>query len=1100
MDLTLNHRRLFAITALTILLTSIYAPIAHFGVSADGDWVCPECKYRTKLTFKNSASSESFTDFAVLVVLNSARIDYSKTSATDIRFYDGDTLLKKETELWNASGNSYIWVKVPQIDNSDVDYIYAYYNSTGSSNLDDAASVWSGYSMVQHLEETSGNVTDSTSNHNDGSPYGGVVQGIAGKIDGADDFDGTNDCIEMSNSASLNFGTNSFSFMFWFKSRATTTEDILDKKGGAAGDSLAGYTVVISSDATLGYSVALGNGTNNVRLNTGSHASRGGNVWTMFAAVVNRTGQVISAYLDGVEVNSTSISTVGNVDSAQNFTLGRQAGGTTRYFNGALDEVRISNGAFSPDWVKAQYLSTSDQYVVYGGEESKNHPPNRPFNPNPSSGATGVPTSTTLSVNVTDTDGDQMDVSFYEPSTSKPPPENFTLVALPDTQIYAESYPGVFDNQTQWIVANANGMKTVFVTHEGDVVNVMSQTIQWDRANNSMSKLDGNVPWGIAPGNHELDSNATNYNTYFGYDRFTGKSWYGGAYLNINTNSYEMFSGGDDDYLIFHFQYGVDDSVLAWANTTLASYPSRRVIVTTHDYMNSAGTRSTTGTLIWNDFVAPHADQVFLVLCGHTLGEGNRTDLANGHTVYQLLADYQDRANGGNGWLRTMEFHPMEDKIYVKTYSPYLNSYETDSNSQFTLDYNMTHHAYSPPALIGVDTSVPSGEVASVAWNGLNASATYQWYAVAVDTSGASNQSETWNFTTTSGECTIYADPQLVEKSLSNVGSTFDLRVSIENVVDLFGFDFNVTWDWTLITLVNVEYSSELDSVWGSGNWAMIKNETAPGWYKLVATSTLSGFNGTDALAKLTFRVEYSGSNKETPIHFDTHKLSNSHYTPISHIARDGTYKIQGEKPRLAMNPSSKTCRTYGETFAVAVNVTNPSNAEDFRFEIHYNATLLDVAGISWNVWGTGTYSVNDVTGNLSGYTSGSSINGNVTLMTITFNATWHHVWKDLPNWTNDISDTIYFQWANLSYPSGADLRYERGGLNQIGVGPDFAYTFSPIKGDIDNNGVVDVFDLRTIAAFYDTINPQYNLIGEDVVDIYDIVVVSSNFGYTYVP
>jgi predicted esterase len=64
--------------------------------------------------------------------------------------------------------------------------------------------------------------------------------------------------------------------------------------------------------------------------------------------------------------------------------------------------------------------------------------------------------------------------------------------------------------------------------------------------------------------------------------------------------------------------------------------------------------------------------------------------MVNGHTVYQLLADYQSRTNGGNGLLRILEFRPAEDKIYVKTFSPYLNSYESDSDSEVTLDYDMT--------------------------------------------------------------------------------------------------------------------------------------------------------------------------------------------------------------------------------------------------------------------------------------------------------------------------------------------------------------------------------------------------------------------------
>ena len=72
---------------------------------------------------------------------------------------------------------------------------------------------------------------------------------------------------------------------------------------------------------------------------------------------------------------------------------------------------------------------------------------------------------------------------------------------------------------------------------------------------------------------------------------------------------------------------------------------------------------------------------------GHTSGEGRRTDTGtSGNAIYSLLADYQGRTNGGNGWLRILEFVPAENKINVKTYSPYLNQDETDADSEFTLD------------------------------------------------------------------------------------------------------------------------------------------------------------------------------------------------------------------------------------------------------------------------------------------------------------------------------------------------------------------------------------------------------------------------------
>jgi hypothetical protein len=42
----------------------------------------------------------------------------------------------------------------------------------------------------------------------------------------------------------------------------------------------------------------------------------------------------------------------------------------------------------------------------------ENNPPNRPFNPSPDDGATGVSVSPDLRANVTDPDGDSLNASF----------------------------------------------------------------------------------------------------------------------------------------------------------------------------------------------------------------------------------------------------------------------------------------------------------------------------------------------------------------------------------------------------------------------------------------------------------------------------------------------------------------------------------------------------------------------------------------------------------------------------------------------------------------------------------------------------------------
>jgi hypothetical protein len=352
----------------------------------------------------------------------------------------------------------------------------------------------------------------------------------------------------------------------------------------------------------------------------------------------------------------------------------------------------------------------------------------------------------------------------------------------------------------------------------------------------------------------------------------------------------------------------------------------------------------------------------------------------------------------------------------------------------------------------------------------------------------------------------VYIDPTLTQKTLSDISTTFQANVMITGFIDLQGFDLNLAWDNSLITLSGIDFNASLDTIWGTGHWYAAKNESGAGYCKLVAVSTAGSYTGTgqNRLCALVFTVQdpHSNSERQTSIHFDTHKFSNSLYNPITHTVTDGTYKISGETPTLQMNPTSKTCRKYNETFTIQISLSNAFDVTDFEFEIHYNTTLLDYTDIAWNAWGSGSITIDEVNGNITGFTSGSASSGTQTLITLQFNATFYHIWKDenkVPNWKNDQSGQIYIQWANLSYSSNPDLAYVKGGTNnQINVSPDVTYTFSPIQGDVDNNGSVNVFDLRTVAAYYDQGNSTYDLNGDGIIDIFDLVVIGAKFGFTY--
>jgi hypothetical protein len=278
--------------------------------------------------------------------------------------------------------------------------------------------------------------------------------------------------------------------------------------------------------------------------------------------------------------------------------------------------------------------------------------------------------------------------------------ENFTIVVLPDTQRYScgrrcASDPVIFKTQTKWIVNNKDVLNIAYVVHEGDIVQYAGNKNEWENANAAMSLLEDpkttgmsdGIPYGVVPGNH--DHPDENYNTYFGISRFRGRSYYGGDYGGKNNNNFTIFSAGGMDFIMINLDYFPPSHVLDWADGRLKEFSSRRAIVVSHHIISDVLRGG-------NDFYDPSIYEnlkdnpnLFLMLCGHVPGEKRRTDTFNGKTIHTLRANYQGRQNGGDGWLRILQFSPDTNEIHVKTYSPTLDQYETDEDSQFTLKYDM---------------------------------------------------------------------------------------------------------------------------------------------------------------------------------------------------------------------------------------------------------------------------------------------------------------------------------------------------------------------------------------------------------------------------
>ncbi len=375
--------------------------------------------------------------------------------------------------------------------------------------------------------------------------------------------------------------------------------------------------------------------------------------------------------------------------------------------------------------------------------------PDEPVLVQPADASTGVGTSPVLEVAVSDPQADVMDIAFYGRGGTAGTGE-FSIVVLPDTQYYSQSYPNIFTSQTQWVKDNVSSENIVFVCHEGDMVQTAGDTNQWDNAKASMSILDGVVPYGVLPGNHDLPT--TNYNLYFPYGQYENETWYGGHYATTNDNNYQLISASGVDLIMVNLGYNPGSNVITWADGVLTAHADRIAIITTHAYIDTDGTRLSEGTAIWNNLVVPH-ENVHLVLCGHRHDEYTRFDTTpDGRTVPQLLADYQSRNNGGDGWLRIMRFAPAEDKVYVQTYSPLLDIYETDGNSEFAIDFPMSGFTE-----IATNTGVTNGNT-SVTWPNLLGGQDFEWFVEVTDNSGNKRSGPVWSFRTEGNELPVVLD------------------------------------------------------------------------------------------------------------------------------------------------------------------------------------------------------------------------------------------------------------------------------------------------------------------------------------------------------
>jgi hypothetical protein len=310
------------------------------------------------------------------------------------------------------------------------------------------------------------------------------------------------------------------------------------------------------------------------------------------------------------------------------------------------------------------------------------------------------------------------------------PPGGFSIVIMPDTQNYTdvESRHEIFHGQTQWIRDHRDEYDIRYVLHLGDIVQINARTNEWDVARSAFSILDGEagpiVPYALAVGNHDMGSTgvADTRHTFFRDPVYFGpgspyatQSTIGGFFRPGETeNSWHEFEVDGQRYLVLSLEFGPRDAVVAWADGVLERHPRHRAIIITHAYLFSSSARyhnaiggqswipdgygiATTsaaegindGHDLWKRLVEQNPN-VKLVINGHVLndGTGQLASLNQGKTiVHQVLANYQMIQNGGDGFLRMLQFMPDGETVKVYAFSTYTGIDNRAPDHEFTLAF-----------------------------------------------------------------------------------------------------------------------------------------------------------------------------------------------------------------------------------------------------------------------------------------------------------------------------------------------------------------------------------------------------------------------------
>lgn len=309
--------------------------------------------FRKKLVIDYTKVSGAQVNFPVLVSITDNDLKTNtQSTGNDLLFTssDGTTKLDHEIEKYTSTtGTLVAWVRIPALSATVDTEIYLYYGNATVSSQQNKTGVWDdNYLAVYHLSETSGHHLDSNNSNNSTAETSLVKQGTAaGMAGGADEFDGSASVVAL---PVIALGGKDGTLEAWARSDVGigSPHFALGRFWTQQGLSYTDYPQDPGNKYVVG-AIAPGSAI------WGSGLTPDTN-WYYLAAAYDGAGSspYFTLYVDGTSRGTDTTHTGDIVNEDRVWQIGAH-GNSDQYWDGIVDEVRLSSTKRSEGWITTTY-------------------------------------------------------------------------------------------------------------------------------------------------------------------------------------------------------------------------------------------------------------------------------------------------------------------------------------------------------------------------------------------------------------------------------------------------------------------------------------------------------------------------------------------------------------------------------------------------------------------------------------------------------------------------------------------------------------------------------------------------------------------------